>query len=495
MLNKVKSWLLGKPKTSDYRAMGTWAFRQPRDLPIFSFNYITQMLYDPTIRLGLAMRAAPLGQCEFAYEVRNESGESKWVPGVQADKPQVGAFVLRQLKRIWTHELHKVLLDQVWGWSGGEVTFRQASNGMIEVDQFLHRSAMDTYALLRDGELAGVQVRNCKTHDGNAVDLRMPQCFWSSFNPENESPYGRSILYGAFSPWADKWLSGGALDTRRLFAHKDAYGGVDIAYPPDGTFYIDGVEVPARDIAREMAEQLKAGGVTTRPSIFDQNGKELWQITRAAVPSNPSHIFDYPKQLDVEMLRGMEIPDDVLTSEASGAWQGKQVPMQAFYTGCDRWLNQVVKTIVVQILEPLVKINYGRAEEFQVSTKPLAQQAMEQIAGAEKPDQAAGGPVVNPAQSPMQARPGQSMPVAQAQSAPGQQVRFGLEQPTIAETLVGSAVIEASKLVDAGRKVLSDANQLNRKATAIDVAAMLGLDSRETALLKRMTNGKALSHN
>ena len=482
---RIRSLFGGKPKTGDYRSMGIWAFRRPRELPIFSFDYVMQMLYDPTIRLGLAMRAAPLQQAEFAYEVTSNDGNSKWVPGIQADNPNVGTYVLKQLKRIWKHELHKMLLDQVWGWSGGEVTFKQNVDGNWEVDEFLHRSALHTYAIVKYGQIVGVQIRSIKSENKGYVDLPFPAAFWSAFNPESESPYGRSILLGAFSPWCDKWLNGGALDTRRLFAHKDAYGGVDIGYPPDGTYYIDGQEIPARDIAREMAEQLKAGGVTVRPSIYDSTGKELWTINRATVPANPAHIFEYPKDLDTEILRGMEIPDDVLTSEATGAWQGKQVPMQAFFTNADRWLSQIVKNVTVQILEPLVLANFGKAEDFEVSTKPLALQAMEQIAADEPKGapSASGGryPVANPFQQGSESSP---FPVTR---------RFGLEQPNMAEEMVGVGVVQASQLVEAGRKFLEQTTR-TYIPTPDEVARLIGLNAEESTLLRGMTKDNRQSN-
>ena len=61
-------------------------------------------------------------------------------------------------------------------------------------------------------------------------------------------------------------MNGGALDVRRLFMHKDAYGGTDMTYPEGTTYIPDKGEVPNRDVAREIAEQIVAGGVTARPA-------------------------------------------------------------------------------------------------------------------------------------------------------------------------------------------------------------------------------------
>ncbi len=482
MFSKLRSLLLGKPKTGDYRPFPVHHFTHIRDLPLFTFHTIRHMLIDPTIRLGMAMRMAPLCQAEFAFQQGKE-----WIPGVQADREDVAKFVHKQIKRIWKFELHKILTAQVWGWSAAEVTYRLVDK-RVEVDGLLHRHAFDVRALRSDGEVKGVRFDRLGGGVGN-VSLRMPKAIWHAYDPEAESPYGTSALRGAHSPWADKWLDGAALDTRRLFAHKDAYGGVDIAYPT-GHMNVDGVEIPNRDIAREMGEQLNAGGVTNRPSQYDTNGKPLWEITRATVPANPAHIFDYPKQLDDEMLRGLEIPDDVVTSQGTGAWQGKQVPMQAFFCNADRWLAQVVRVVVTQILEDLVMLNWGKAEEFEVATKPLALQAMEQIKAAEGGDEGAAQQPPGPQQAQPQPAAPQRPPFTAARGRNGDEgatqqqqaqqqssgpfitvrgpngkifqrrnprfgrQQLGLDEPNMAEMLVGEGAVQAAHLVDAGRRLL-----------------------------------------
>lgn len=426
---------VGKAATAGYKSHPPYYVRAVRDLPLFSFLTIQTMLRDPTVQLGLLMRSAPLCAAEFAYQ----DGDT-WVPGVRADNPEVGEFVHKQLKRIWTHEIDKVLRDQIWGWSAGEVTYRVVG-GKVHVDEFLDRSAYDTRALLCRGKVAGV--RFDQVPGSGSINLTFPKCWWSSFNAEGGSPYGASILYGAYSPWWDKWQERGALDVRRLFMRKDSYGGADMTYPDGTTTYPDGTQVANFEIARQIVEQIEAGGVTTRPYVPGSDGKNQWELTRATIPSSPNHILDYPDRLDVEILRGIGVPDDVLTSESGGAWAGKQVPQAAFYTGLQRWLNQVIRTITVQILEPLVLLNWGRAEEFEVTTKPLAKQMQEQ----QKPPQ--GG------QTP------QEPPAPRADSF-GQIARMALapeDEAQVADIAAGRIVGAAESIVKAARMAIDQKAQ------------------------------------
>lgn len=430
-----------------------------RDLPWHGHDTVSEMLLDATVRLGLAMRSAPLMSAEFAYKVDSPNGDSQWVPGIQADDPAVGKFVHRQLKRIWRNDLHKLLRAQMWGWAAGEVMLRYV-DGLVEIDKILYRQPQDTIALQRDGEIAGVRFKRVKASRGY-VDLAFPKSIWHAFDPENEQPYGRTICRGAHSPWFDKACDGGALDIRRLFAHKDAYGGVDIGYPSGTTPNPDGEEIPNRDIARELAEQIQSGGVTARPSERHEDGSEQWPLTRASIPASPTHIFDYPKDLDTEILRGLEIPDDVLISETTGAWQGKQVPMMAFYTSIDIWLGQLVECAVTQVIEPLVVINFGAGHRFEVTTKPLAEQIMEQMQSATQPTE----------QEPVE---DEYSDFTRSKPKPSGLQRFSIEE------LVGSGEVEASAVAPKHVLRLS----VNR------IASAFGLTAQERELVEVASNGR-----
>lgn len=399
-LNAVKKFFTRRPTTDQptnaitrgYRPFPQNWFQQPRDLPPFNFATIYAMLLDPQVRLCLAMRAAPLHELEFAYKSGiDANGKPQWTPGIQCRNPAVAAWVDRQLKTIWINYIHAIAKSQVWGWSGGEVTLRLTEHRLIEVDRLLPRHASDIILLKRDGEKAGVRIKRVK--NCGEVDLNLPYCWFHSHNPDAGEDYGVPILLGAYSPWADKWLNGAALDTRRLYMHKDAYGGMKIGYPEE-TMYVEGYNEPvsARDIATQIAEQRAAGGTVTYPTTRDAQGNQKWIIEEATVGSNPSHILQYPKDLDDEIRVGMEIPDDVISSDGTGAWAGKRVTMAAFYTGLDTWAKQIVADLR-STLDPLVLLNWGKAIDYDINFKPLGEQAMEQQGGVNQVQQ-------NPIQQP-----------------------------------------------------------------------------------------------
>jgi hypothetical protein len=421
--------LLGVADSRGYQSDQRHYFQRPRDLPPLNFYVISQMLVDPTIKLGLKARAAPLCNPYFAW---TEDGGKNWNPGVQADSEPVKAFVERQLAKVWEYA-GEILTAQVWGWSAGEWTHELTMSGTVELKEYFPRAAYDTRAIARDGRVTGVRVLNCRGRRSGVVDLKFPSALFHAHCPDAGQIYGRRILDGAYGPFADKAFEGGALDVRRLFMHTAAFGGVEIQYP-DGLTMQGGRQIPNGDIARQIAERIQSGGVVSLPFSPGQSGENRWKITRATVPSNPTHILDYPKNIDVEILRGLEVPDDILTAESSGAWAGKTVIMQAFYTSLDMWLTGLVRDVVNQVIRPLVWRNFGTRVWFAVKCKPLALVAIEMTQSA------GGGGGQQPPGKP------QGMGPEMADEASAGNDEAGIER------MVGMGLLSAARVNNAARR-------------------------------------------
>lgn len=433
---------LDEPKTAAYQSinMPMWG-RLPKDLPPFRMLTAQYMLIDPTIRLGLAMRAAPLCAAEFAY--KDPSNDDSWKPGIQAENSAVGDYVHRQLVHIWQNELPALLESQGYGWSAAEVTGRQSDDGLVDIDRLYPRDCNDVRVRVFNGEPVGVRFLRIKDVADGQVDLDFPNCIWNPFNPRPGQWYSEPVTFGAYSPWWSKWMNGGALDTLELFMHKSAFGGAKLTYPAGSTPVPGKGDVPNSQTAREMIEQYNSGGVITKPHKLDANGNQMWEWEEATVPAYPKHILEYPDKLDCWMLRGMEIPDDVLTAEATGAWAGKIVPMSAFYTGLDLWLRRIILNLKRQVIDKYVILNFGRLYWYEITTKPLALQAMEQQ-GANKADD---GP---------QAQYGQPM----RQTDPGMQGESQAPTQMSLERMVGKGMLDAAKVV----RMASRAAKLARRS-------------------------------
>lgn len=425
-----------RAKTAGYRSVPYIWFQRPNDLPPFTFATIRGMLLDPGIRLNFAMRAAPIHGAEFGFK----NGD-KWQEGMKCDSPEIGQFIYRQLMHIWKNFLPSILRSQVWGWSAGEVTLRIDQSGLVVINELEPRHAADCRLLKLNHERWGVAIN--RVEDSGKVHLPFPYAWFHAYNAEDGDNYGVSAALGGYSPWADKWFNGGAIDVRRLFMHKDAYGGMDLGYP-DGTTSIPGhaEPVPNVDIAQQIADKMKSGGVIVRPSERDDNGNEMWPLTRAQVPNNPQHILQFPKDLDDEIRRGMEIPDDVISADGSGAWAGKRVTLASFYASLDHWVVQIIRDLKSQIFDHLCLLNWGYVPEYEIAHKPLAEQAMEQQANA--------GPGAGGSPYPTRDGDGDGMIGEGYYRSPQGPARMSLD-PVDA---VGQGVLSAGQLVEAAQRVM-----------------------------------------
>lgn len=385
---KAKEAAKSSVQTKGYRSvMAPFIGNAIRKLPPFSYFVAQEMLFDDTVALCMAMRKGPLSLVSPHYKDPASRGQDKerWIPGVAASSVEVSLFVRRQLETIWNN-LDAITSAQEWGWSAGEITYKATRHGTVEIDRLLPRFAADCQVLTRDGRPCGIVVDNVEGAKGRVV-LEFPYSWWHSFRPFPGSNYGFSILRNAYSPWWDKWMEGGALDIQRLFMHKDAYGGMDISYPPGKTPITGRGMVDNYEIAQDIVNQARSGSTTTRPSERDENGHELWQIQRATVTSNPQHINEYPDKCDYRIRQALEVPDDVITSDGTGAWAGKRIPLAAFYTGLDSWVVKIFEDLK-PVLEIVVEWNFGPGHWFDLAHKPLALQSMEdqgEAAGQQQP--------------------------------------------------------------------------------------------------------------
>lgn len=368
----------GEVKTATYKPQAPYQYwRYPRDIPPLVNVTARQMLNDSTVQLGLAARIAPILSCQFAYK----DGD-KWVDGVRASSPQVGEFVHKQLQRIWKNGLSQILYwGQIWGHSAAEIVRRTNRMGQQEIDYLLTRESQDVRPILKEGKVDGVRFLKVVGVESGHVDLSFPNCLWHAHNPMPGFHFGTSVLTAPYSPWWDKHMQHGALDVRRLFMTKDSYRGARVRYPSGTTeiYQPDGSTktTPNNEIAHQIVENIKSGAVFSLPGDYDANGNPLWAIEEAVVANNPQHIFQYVTELDAEILNAMGIADDVLKSEATGSWAGKAVPQQATYCILEQWLCDILRD-VNRPIEPLVEVNFGPGHQYEITTKPLAEQMLEQ---------------------------------------------------------------------------------------------------------------------
>lgn len=354
----VKKMVSQSPQLGEYTPFGFysvashWQHRKPR----FGTYWVPYMTTDPRIQFGLRLIKGPL-LANARFEIKAPA--------------KVKEFLQKQIDRFWSSSAIKALTAVEWGYAGFEAMYRIEDN-QIAFDELITIQQWDSRVLTVNGRKVGISVRHVPGRKGR-VYLGGPKGFWHVQGREYSPFYGLSRLRGAYSPWFEAYTDGGAYDIRRLYYHKYAFSGDVMYYPPGFTGNESGGQQSNKDLAREIIEKRKTGGVVALPNIVDESGKRRWEIESGTVNTNPINVLEYLKDLKDEILEGMGIPPEVAAAEGTGAYAGRRVPQQAFFAMLQEMVHWLITDADRQIFAPLVALNFGKVS-YEINPLPLMQE-------------------------------------------------------------------------------------------------------------------------
>lgn len=322
-----------------------WPFQNRR--PLFNRRMVEPMLTDPRVNLGLEMIKGPILQ-NTRFNVQTEDENLK-------------EFVVKQLQRFWMFSAPIALEAIEWGFTGSEVLYK-VENDQLQFDSLKHLNSLDVRPIQKGGQFLGLTLRS-KNSDAQTgkIFLGAPKAFWHVHNRNKNRWFGRSRFHGAFIPWYESWSDGGARDIRRLFFHKYAYDG-GIMYHPDGSYREPGTNAVLTNasLAREIIEKKKSGGVMAFPNTTDEQGNRAWQYEPPQVFPTPEGVLQYSQELRDEILEGIGVPPEVAQADGTGAFAGRRIPQQAFYSTLQTIVIAMLGDFKKQIMGPLLLFNFGQ---------------------------------------------------------------------------------------------------------------------------------------
>jgi hypothetical protein len=365
--------------------------------PFYMFRFdIERMIWHPHVKMSLSYYRSGIAGAEF--EVKCE------------DKEIGEKFILEQVKKFWDRGVPLVQQGDEYGWMGCENKYVD-DDGVMKWDSLKNFGPRDTFLLTQDSTPVGIRVKNIR--DKGSVDLWLAgknvpaKGLWYAHNPRHSQHYGQSQLMGAWRPWRRLAWKDGAETVLDGGIYRYAYSGIVIKYPeedyqaptpPPGTPNTtnDSQGNPrryARDLARMIAEQYKAGAVTGFPSSMypkEQGGGPKWdlQVPKQVLDVGP--ILEYVDSLRKEISYGIGVPPELLeASETGSGYSGRQIPMEAFLDSQQRIGDAMLQLFVEQVLRPLVAWNFGKVK-FDVTMKRLLEtkmKAKEGQPGGQQPGQ------------------------------------------------------------------------------------------------------------
>jgi len=263
---------------------------------------------------------------------------------------------------------------------------------MLSFDNLHDFYPPDCCAVTMQGGLVGTEINS-----GNLKEfyIGIPKVFWHVHARDQKKFYGVSRLFGAYAAWWEIWTEGGARDIRRLWFYRNAFDGGIMRYPTGYTQIENGGRINNRDLALEMLAKKRAGGYLVFPNQTGSDGRQVWEYEQPSSASAPPGMAEYMVFLTNEELEGLGIPPEVVEGGGGGlgAATGRKIPMIAFYSSLQQIVDYLIGDIRVQILDFLIKLNFGKLHEYEIVPlipilayqEPLSQEKPEGSQGEKKP--------------------------------------------------------------------------------------------------------------
>lgn len=345
--------LLRPPITAEYEppdlALSAHFFHPNR--PLFTLWHVDAMLTDARVRFGLDLLRGPIiTNAHFVVHTKN---------------PALKLFLASQINRFWRTSIQAALRCMDYGFLGCEVIYRSVDN-LLQFDRLKFLHPHNTRVVTVKGEFVGMDVSRVG-NTNSSVYVGRPKAFWTVHARDSHAWYGRSRLRGAFLAWNEIWSDHGYRDQRRVWFYKNAYAGPKVGYPPGSTPSENAGEPPLdhRQIAQQMVDFMVSGTGVTYP-VIGAGPQGGWVIEDAKPISIPEGLLEYGDQLGDEIWEGMGIPPEVARAEGTGAFAGRRVPQQAFYSVLQEIMQDIITDFDEQILMPLTRMNFGSGENYEI---------------------------------------------------------------------------------------------------------------------------------
>jgi len=342
-------------------------------------KYIPEMLRDPRVSFGVKLIKGPiLSKARFKIETKDE---------------ELKQSLIRQITKFWTKAACVSLHSIIYGFSGSQVIYKfNKEFGLMEFHNLKHLKTHDVRPLIGKDtdEIVAVAVKGIK-HKG-LVYLRPTKFLWCVHEKTHHRWFGRSRLEGAFIPWYEQWMPRGYRSIRQMWFYKNAYTSVSMRVPHGSTKDSNGELVPNMRLAQEIADRYVTGSSALLPRSPD--GDNDWELEPGKSTPVPDGLLEYGEVLGNEIWEGMGIPPEVVSAGGTGAFAGRRIPQQAYYSVLQEVINEHIFDFDDQVLRPMAILNHGH-DDYEINPisllDTLQQEEMGLITGDAGPEETEEG--------------------------------------------------------------------------------------------------------
>jgi hypothetical protein len=412
---------LTTPLTEGYKpTLPLWALGVG-DEPLPQFwliRDVERMLIHGHIRRCLSISMSGVAGAEFWGGKNPQQPDDPQGLPICAENPEVGDFVFKQVNRFWDQGIPRLQKAAYpYGWGAAENMYRRTPNGAMEWDGLSEFSPIDSFMVILNKRPEGVQIRNIHrvgSEGKGMVNLWFAtrdvpaKALWYVHNPRCNQYYGQSQLIGAWRDWRRLATKGAAEMVLDGGFFRLGYRAPLIRYPDEDmqvTSPIQGTQAdsrgnqrrPARDIARQIGEQIQAGaamGMSSKKYRPEEGGDYMWDVKDWGYDFDGSHLIAYVEHLLRRISEGMDVPHEVIEAMEGGGFSGRNIPVEAWFFVQQQIADAFLHLFCTQVLEPLVRWRFGEVN-WHVEVKNLLESRRKAQAGGDvknKPGVSPGGP-------------------------------------------------------------------------------------------------------
>jgi hypothetical protein len=319
-----------------------------------TFNTYRKMRSNPTIALARLASTAPIRTADWSVDADE---------GVPAARKK---FITEQLAKIWPNLINDLCLALDYGFSPFEIVWATGGGGtkyVVDKVKPLLVDITNPEVAADSGKFTGIE--------NDKIVLPLNKCLWYAYDQEAGNLYGRSrhenIRETAYRDWCD-------LAAKCSMYVKRVAGAVPLIEYPDGeSTDKSGATRSNWDIARQILNELSNCNGIAMPNVLAPYVEDFaragggadklraWNIDFLEDKvSHGSEFLELMRHKESLMMRGWLCPERVATeAQTAGSRADSESHGDLMAGMADIVVGDMVQTINTQLVDPLLRLNFG----------------------------------------------------------------------------------------------------------------------------------------
>ena len=276
---------------------------------------------------------------------------------IECKNNDIKDFVEKAISLIWEKLIGDMLLALNFGYQSFEKVFTRNNDGIVYKKLLAYDPANITVKIHpATGGFAGIELSQSNEATGS-IQLPPQKCFHFAYDMRWGNFYGRSKQRPAYKYWfIDKYF----YEFQNVFMEKLS-GGVIVSYAPSGKTVVDGVEYDNIQTMKQVAQDLRSGGVASLPSEMwgEQAGDRKWLLELLESKKDTGQFIKAHEHLDTMKARAIFVPDLVYKAEQVGSFALGKEHTNNFILSIKAILDYVKLFIDDYLIPQLVLYNFG----------------------------------------------------------------------------------------------------------------------------------------